>query len=98
MEYLTAGKVVHKWADTAPLRANPWKQIGESTQGNVRTIGKDNVQKQHERRLQESLSQLRANGADGVTIEELGYYIKRTGIVSGSKLDAGNTDSSRSGR
>ena len=32
-----------------PLRANPWERKGESTQGNVRTVGKDTGQEEHER-------------------------------------------------
>ena len=59
MEYLTAGKAKRKWADTAPHRANPWKRKGESTQGNVRTVRKDTVQRQHERCLQKSQCQQR---------------------------------------
>ena len=45
MEYLTAGGAKRKWAGTAQPRANPWERKGESTQGNVRTVRKDTVQR-----------------------------------------------------
>lgn len=52
MEFLTAGMAKHKRASTVQLKANLWGLKGESTQGNIRTIGKDTVYRQHEYRIQ----------------------------------------------